>query len=158
MISAFTSKRSVTRGLLAGVAALAGALLAAPIAVASDCHSRCDSNYYLCNRGTFAKTTYGAIAYSKAAGAHGSSSNEDTERDAAASALADCRANGTGTADCAVLVDFHRGHCGALALGARGAYGSDHAPHRQLAANKALAQCRPYGGDTCRLARVVCTP
>ncbi len=117
----------------------------------SICYSRCGSS------SESAPRRYGAIAFSKSTLGHGSSRNVHSRSEAEARAIEDCRANAASAADCQVMVFFYD-HCGALAVGGRGAYGSDHGPSRRAAASKALAHCRPYDGDTCRAVREVCSP
>lgn len=164
-------------GAAVGVALLA-AHFAAPSALADSCQARCDSNYYFCNRGgaspgerscaTGRSTcytrcrgssgpSYGAIAFSGSADVHGFSRNHDSRARAEAEALAHCRTWGRGAEDCKVLLWFHD-RCAALATGDNGAHGSAHDPQRRAAANRALAECRPLGGASCRIVREVCSP
>jgi hypothetical protein len=162
----------------AGGVVLLAAALAAPLALANSCQSRCDSNYYFCNRGgaspgerscaTGRSTcytrcrgsdgpSYGAIAFSGSADVHGFSRNHASRAGAEAEALGHCRAWGRGAADCRVLVWFHD-RCAALATGSNGAHGSAQAPQRRTAAQQALAACRPFGGESCKIVRDVCSP
>ena len=46
---------------------------------------------------------------------------------------------------------------GALALGNNGAYGSAWGTTQREASTKALAECRPYGGATCKIERQLCS-
>jgi serine/threonine-protein kinase len=50
-----------------------------------------------------------------------------------------------------------RNACGALALGDKGACGSAWGMSQHEAAAKALGECRPHGGDSCKIKRQVCS-
>jgi len=99
---------------------------------------------------------HGAIAYSPLKNVYGYSYDFGASRPAADAAIANCRKEDKGATDCKVLVTF-RNACGALALGKNGAYGSAWALSRREAANKALVECRPYGGGSCKIERQVCS-
>ena len=99
---------------------------------------------------------HGAIAYSALKKVYGYSYDYGSSRAAADAAVTNCRKENTGASDCKSLVTF-RNACGALALGHDGAYGSAWGLSQRDAANKALAECRPYGGASCKIERQVCS-
>jgi serine/threonine-protein kinase len=99
---------------------------------------------------------HGAIAYSALKNVYGYSQDYGSSRPAADAAVADCRKKNKGASDCKVLVTFHNA-CGALALGNNGAYGSAWGMSQREAASKALVECRPYGGTSCKIERQVCS-
>ena len=87
---------------------------------------------------------------------YGYSYDHGSPRTAADAAVSGCRHEGKAASDCKVLVTF-RNACGALARGERGAYGSAWGMSQREAADKALAECRPYGGHSCKIERQVCS-
>jgi serine/threonine-protein kinase len=99
---------------------------------------------------------HGAIAYSPDKEVYGYSRDYGSERAARDAAMANCRKEDKAAADCKVLVTFHNA-CGALALGADGAYGSAWAMSLREAASKALNECRPHGGASCKVETQLCT-
>jgi len=99
---------------------------------------------------------HGAIAYSARKNVYGYSFDYGSSRPAADAAVANCRKEHKGASDCKVLVTF-RNACGALALGNNGAHGSAWGLSQREAATKALANCRPYGGTSCKIERQVCS-
>ncbi len=96
---------------------------------------------------------FGAISYSASDGADGYSHNYNSQAEAEARALAECRSYG-GT-DCQVLVWFRNG-CGAMATSPSGAYGSGSGTTTGLAESAALDTCRKSGAG-CKIKRWVCT-
>jgi len=159
------------------IAVLAGLwLLSTPAAVRADCASDCQASYHNCLRGSNAdsclsaqgvclnrctlkgepRERHGAIAYSSRKEVFGYSYDHDSAKAASASAVGSCRKQEPGAEDCRVLVTFHNA-CGALALGDGGAYGSAWGLSRRAAAAKALTECRPHGGDSCKIRREVCS-
>lgn len=148
-------------------------LLASPWAARADCASDCQASYHNCLRGSNAdsclsaqgvclnrctvnRERHGAIAYSPRKEVFGYSHDYDSARAAGDVAVRNCRGQERGADDCRVLVTFHNA-CGALALGDRGAYGSAWGPSRREASAKALAECRPHGGTSCKIEREVCS-
>ena len=146
-------------------------LFAAPLASQADCAADCSAAYRSCrgdpdsclsaqgvclNRCTVDRERHGAIAYSAKKEVYGYSYDVGSSNEAAAAALRNCRNQGKGADDCKVVVTF-RDACGALALGDNGAYGSAWALSRRDAAVKALAECRPHGGSSCKIERQVCS-
>jgi hypothetical protein len=161
----------VVAGLTAGGVVLLAAVFAAPAAMANSCHSRCDSNYYLCNRGGAspgerwcatgrstcytrcrgsAGPSYGAIAYSGTAAVHGFSRNQGSRARAEAEALGHCRARERDAGDCKVLVWFYD-RCAALATGSKGAHGSARKPRSgEPRSNKRLRIADPSAARVAR--------
>jgi hypothetical protein len=148
-------------------------LVAAPLAARADCAADCTSRYYDCTRGdndsfclgqqgvclngcTLAREHHGAIAYSAHKKVHGYSFDYDSLAAAREAALRNCRHEDDGAEDCRLLVTFHDA-CGALALGDDGAYGSAWGLTQREASAKALGECRPHGGDSCKIKREVCS-
>ncbi|MGH9366161.1 MAG: DUF4189 domain-containing protein [Thermoanaerobaculia bacterium] len=107
------------------------------------------------NRCTVDRERHGAIAYSANKGVYGYSHDVGSSSDAAAAAVRNCRNQENGADDCKVVVTF-RNACGALALGKNGAYGSAWGMSQREASAKALVECRPYGGTSCKIERQVC--
>ena len=156
------------------IAVLAAILLvSAPLAVWADCAADCAAAYYSCagrsnpdsclsqqgiclNRCTVNRERHGAIAYSASKEVYGYSYDLGSPSDATAVAVRNCRSQQTGAGDCKVVVVFHDA-CGALALGNNGAHGSAWGSSRREASAKALAECRPYGGASCKIERQVCS-
>ena len=99
---------------------------------------------------------HGAIAYSAGKKVYGFSHGHDSARKAGDVALRHCRDRERGTDDCRVVVTFHNA-CGALARGAKGAYGSAWGQSGREASAKALDECRPHGGESCKIERQVCS-
>jgi Domain of unknown function (DUF4189) len=96
---------------------------------------------------------FGAISYSASDGADGYSHNYDSQAEAEARALAECR--GYGGTDCQILVWF-RNACGAMATAPSGAYGSGWGTTTGLAESAALDTCE-QSGSSCKVKRWVCT-
>jgi serine/threonine-protein kinase len=139
----------------------------------ADCASDCQASYRSCrgnpdsclsaqgvclNRCTLdgSRERHGAIAYSSRKVVYGYSHDYDSAKGASEAAVRNCRGQERGADDCRVLVTFHNA-CGALALGDRGAYGSAWALSGREASAKALAECRPHGGASCKITRQVCS-
>jgi serine/threonine-protein kinase len=117
----------------------------------------CDGYYGVClNRCGLEAERHGAIAYSPLKEVYGYSYDHGSPRAAADAAVAHCRKENKGASDCRVVVTFHNA-CGALALGDKGAWGSAWGPSRREASAKALGECRPYGGTSCKIERQVCS-
>lgn len=146
--------------------------MVSPLPVHADCASDCQASYRSCrgnpdsclsaqgvclNRCTLggARERHGAIAYSAGKEVYGYSHDYDSASAARDAAVRNCRGQ-RGADDCRVLVTFHNA-CGALALGDRGAYGSAWALSARDASAKALAECRPHGGASCKIQREVCS-
>ncbi|HMH50667.1 MAG TPA: DUF4189 domain-containing protein [Candidatus Acidoferrum sp.] len=146
--------------------------MVSPLSVHADCASDCQASYRSCrgnpdsclsaqgvclNRCTLggARERHGAIAYSAGKEVYGYSHDYDSAGAARDAAVRNCRGQ-RGADDCRVLVTFHNA-CGALALGDRGAYGSAWALSARDASAKALAECRPHGGASCKIQREVCS-
>lgn len=156
--------------LIAALAGIALATLAAP--ARADCASDCESAYYSCGGdrdfclsqqgvclsrcGLESGERYGAIAYSARKGVYGYSYDYDSRNEAAAVALGYCRKQDRDAGDCEVLLTFSNA-CGALALGDEGAWGSSWGWTAREADANAVAECRPYGGASCRVERTVCS-
>ena len=158
---------------LARLAVLAGLLvMSSPPQARADCASDCQASYRSCrgnpdsclsaqgvclNRCTLggARERHGAIAYSASKEVYGYSHDYDSASAARDAAVRNCRGQ-RGADDCRVLVTFHNA-CGALALGDRGAYGSAWAISGREASAKALTECRPHGGASCKIQREVCS-
>ena len=159
------------------VTVVAGLLLVSdPPAARADCASDCQASYHNCLRGSNAdsclsaqgvclnrctlnrenRERHGAIAYSSRKEVFGYSHDYDSARTAGEAAVRNCRGQERGADDCRVLVTF-RNACGALALGAKGAYGSAWGLSRREASAKALTECRPHGGASCKIEREVCS-
>jgi serine/threonine-protein kinase len=152
--------------------AAAWLLVTAPSASWADCAADCAAAYRSCrgnpdtclgqqgvclNRcGLGGSERHGAIAYSTLKKVHGYSHGYGSSKEAAGAAVVNCRKEDTGASDCKVLVTFHNA-CGALALGHNGAYGSAWGMSQREASTKALSECRPYGGSTCKVERQVCS-
>ncbi len=150
--------------------------LLTPAAGRADCASDCQESYHNCRRTWNADSClsehglclirctldrndverHGAIAYSLRKEVYGYSHDYDSAKTAGEVALRNCRSQERGADDCRVLVTFHNA-CGALALGDRGAYGSAWGQSAREASAKALNECRPYGGSTCKIERQVCS-
>lgn len=149
-----------------------GILLAAiPAPARADCAADCSSAYRSCagdpdsclsqqgvclSRCGLEAQRHGAIAYSARKEVYGYSYDFGSSEEAAAAAVSNCREQDEAADDCEVLVWFHNA-CGALALGDDGAYGSAWGSSQREAGAKALVECRPYGGTSCKLAREVCS-
>ena len=156
------------------IAALTAALLVAALSATwADCAADCSATYYSCsgrsnpdscvsqqgvclNRCTVDRARHGAIAYSAKKEVYGYSRDFGSSSDAAAAAVHNCRTQKKEAGDCTVLVTF-RNACGALALGSSGAYGSAWGMSQREASAKALAECRSYGGVSCKIERQVCS-
>ena len=96
---------------------------------------------------------FGAIAFSPATGAIGSSIKMPTRAAAKRQALIDCRRHAS---DCRVVSWFFGGTCGALAQGKDGGWGAGWAPTKRIADSKALRRClRTSAG--CVIKRRVCS-
>jgi uncharacterized protein DUF4189 len=147
--------------------------LLSPSPARADCASDCQASYRSCrgnpdsclsaqgvclNRCSLGGTRerHGAIAYSSRKEVYGYSHDYDSARGAGDAAVRNCRGQERGADDCRVLVTFHDA-CGALALGDRGAHGSAWALSGREASAKALAECRPHGGASCKIQREVCS-
>lgn len=105
---------------------------------------------------TFSKTErnqsyWGAIAYSFSTGTSGSAWDYSTEADASYNARRSC-----GQSDCKTLLTFAN-ECGAVAMGANGAWGGGYGDSENEASSSALRTCRKYGGTSCRVIRWTCT-
>ena len=141
-------------------------------AARADCASDCQASYRSCrgnpdsclsaqgvclNRCTLggSREHHGAIAYSGGKEVYGYSHDYDSASTARDAAVRNCRGQ-RGADDCRVLVTFHNA-CGALALGDGGAYGSAWALSARDASAKALTECRPHGGTSCKIQREVCS-
>lgn len=155
---------------------LAGLLLTAqPSSTWADCSSDCVASYHNClrssspgadwclssqgvclSRCTMQRGQHGAIAYSSRTAVYGFSFDFDTAGAAGQAAVRNCRAQERGADDCRVVVTFHDA-CGALARDGRGAYGSAWGVSRREASAKALNECRPHGGNGCKIEREVCS-
>jgi uncharacterized protein DUF4189 len=139
----------------------------------ADCASDCQASYRSCrgnpdsclsaqgvclNRCTLNRggDRHGAIAYSARKEVYGYSRDYDSPKTAGEAAVRNCRGQDRGADDCRVLVAFHNA-CGALALGDRGAHGSAWGQSGREAATKALNECRPHGGASCKIQRQVCS-
>jgi serine/threonine-protein kinase len=148
-------------------------LLAAASASWADCASDCSGAYRSCRGnpdtclsqqgvclarcgGGAAAVRHGAIAYSERKEVYGYSKDFGSAREAASAAVNNCRKEDVGAGDCKVVVTFHNA-CGALALGNDGAYGSAWAMSQREASSKALVECRPYGGTSCKVESQVCS-
>jgi serine/threonine-protein kinase len=155
----------------AALATVAIVLIAASSPSWADCAADCSAAYRSCSgnpdtclsqqgvclsRCGLEAERHGAIAYSALKKVYGYSSDYGSSRPAADAAVANCRKENKGASDCKVLVTF-RNACGALALGNNGAYGSAWGLSQREAANKALVECRPYGGTSCKIERQVCS-
>jgi len=164
----------LVRAAPSAVAVAAALLLTAAPPATADCASDCQSAYRSCrgnsdsclsqqgvclNRCTVdggGGQRHGAIAYSELKEVYGYSRDFGTPREAASAAVGNCRKEDKGASDCRVVVTF-RNACGALARGDKGAYGSAWATSSREAASKALAECRPHGGSSCKIERQVCS-
>ena len=153
---------------------LAALLLASnPSTAPADCASDCQASYHNCLRGSNAdsclsaqgvclnrctvnRERHGAIAYSPRKEVFGYSFDHDSAKAAGDVALRNCRGQNRGAGDCRVLVTFHNA-CGALARGNNGAYGSAWGMSGREASAKALSECRPHGGNSCKIERRVCS-
>jgi uncharacterized protein DUF4189 len=148
-------------------------MLSSPPGARADCASDCQASYRSCrgnpdsclsaqgvclNRCTLGGSheRHGAIAYSSRKEVYGYSQDYDSARAAGDAAVRNCRGQERGADDCGVVVTFHNA-CGAPALGDRGAYGSAWALSGREASAKALAECRPHGGASCKITRQVCS-
>lgn len=146
-------------------------LLAAPSVTSADCaadclaakHSCsgsadfCGSYYGIClNRCGLDAERHGATAYSALKEVYGYSYDYGSAKAAADAAVANCRKEHQGAGDCKSVVTF-RNACGALALGTSGAWGSAWGLSKREASDKALGECRPYGGSSCKIERQVCS-
>ncbi len=83
---------------------------------------------------------YGAIAYSRSTGASAYSYDHRSRHNAEVSAINHC-----GRRDCQAVIWF-KNACGALSVGARGAYGTGWGSTRQLAEAYARQSCQKHGG------------
>lgn len=155
-------------------ALLTAVLLVAPAVLTwawADCAADCSAAYRGCrgnpdsclgqqgvclSRCGLERERHGAIAYSVLKGVHGYSYDYGSSNAAAGAAISNCRKQDTGANDCKVLVTFHSA-CGALARGNNGAYGSAWGMTSREAAAKALSECRPHGGNSCKIERQVCS-
>lgn len=161
--------------MLVRAAVLVGLWLAANSSPSrADCAAECTANYYNCvrssngadfclnsqgtclNRCTLERERHGAIAYSPRKEVYGYSHDFSSPNAAAEAALRNCRTQEKGTDDCRVLLTFHNA-CGALTLGDHGAYGSAWGLSQREAAAKALVECHPHGGSSCKIERQVCS-
>jgi serine/threonine-protein kinase len=149
-------------------------LTASPLAAWADCASDCSASYFNCRSGAnnpdsclsaqgvclsrcgLSREHHGAIAYSSRKGVYGYSTDFDSASAANQSAVRNCRNQQKGADDCRVVVTFHNA-CGALALGDNGAHGSAWGSSQREASAKAMVECRPFGGKSCRIERQVCT-
>jgi serine/threonine-protein kinase len=117
----------------------------------------CSSYYGVClNRCGLDAERHGAIAYSTLKGVYGYSYDHGSSKAAADAAVANCRKEDKGAGDCKAVVTF-RNACAALALGNNGAWGSAWGLSQREASNKALIECRPHGGTSCKIERQVCS-
>jgi serine/threonine-protein kinase len=147
------------------------ALLVAVSAGWADCAADCAAAYRSCrgnpdsclsqqgvclSRCGLGAERHGAIAYSAIKRVYGYSYDYGGSRAAADAAVANCRKEEAGASDCKAVVTF-RNACGALALGDGGAYGSAWGLSRREASSKALLECRPHGGTSCRIEYQGCT-
>jgi hypothetical protein len=147
------------------------ALLTAVSTSRADCAADCSAAYRSCrgnpdtclsyqgiclSRCGAAAVRHGAIAYSVDREVYGYSHSFGSAREAAAVAINNCRKENKDAADCKVVVTFQNA-CGALALGDNGAYGSAWAMSQREASTKALNECRPHGGASCKVERQVCS-
>lgn len=166
-----TAKREGMRTRVRIAVMTAFLLAAARSATWADCAADCSAAYRSCrgnpdsclsqqgvclNRCGLERERHGAIAYSPLKEVYGYSHDHGSAKAAADAAVGSCRKQDTAANDCKVLVTFHNA-CGALALGHRGAYGSAWGMSQREAAAKALAECRPHGGDSCQIKRQVCS-
>ena len=150
---------------------VATGLIAAASLSWADCAADCSAAYRSCSgnpdtclsqqgvclsRCGLEAERHGAIAYSALKKVYGYSRDYGSSRAAADAAVANCRKENKGASDCKALVTF-RNACGALALGNKGAYGSAWGPSQREATNKALVECRPYGGASCKIEGQVCS-
>jgi serine/threonine-protein kinase len=155
------------------IVVLAGVLLAGVPAIArADCAADCASAYRSCGDdpdvclsqqgvclsrcGLGGGERHGAIAYSPEREVYGYSYDFGSANEAAAAALGNCREQDRKADDCEVMVTFHNA-CGALALGDNGAYGTAWGWSKREAGTKAVTECRPYGGTSCKVEREVCS-
>jgi hypothetical protein len=99
---------------------------------------------------------FGAIAYSAESDKHGYSWNQATRAAAEQVALRECRTISGMANDCRVVV-WYQNACGALATGRDRHYGWAAEPTEAQAAGRAMSFCRDRAGDSCRVARVVCS-
>ena len=123
-------------------------VMVSPAAARADCASDCQASYHDCLRGGNADSCLGAQgvclnrctlgATRERHGAIAYSSRKEVYD------------------DCRVLVTFHNA-CGALALGDRGTYGSAWGLSQREASTKAMSECRPHGGASCKIQREVCS-
>lgn len=146
-------------------------LLAAPSLTWADCAADCGAAYRSCrgnpdsclsqqgvclSRCGLERERHGAIAYSPLKEVYGYSYDHGSAGAASEAAIGNCRKEDRGASDCKVLVRFHNA-CGALARGDKGAYGSAWGMSQREAAAKALNECRPHGGNSCKIERQVCS-
>jgi serine/threonine-protein kinase len=146
-------------------------LAAAPVAAWADCAADCSAAYRGCrgnpdtclgqqgvclSRCGLEGERHGAIAYSMLKEVYGYSYAYGSSKAAGGAAVSNCRKQDQGATDCKVVVTF-RNACGALALGDKGAYGSAWGLSQREASAKALGECRPHGGSSCKIARQVCS-
>ncbi|BBK31711.1 uncharacterized protein DUF4189 [Stella humosa] len=122
------------------------------------CIASCRSEQGSGSSGSSAPATrsFGAIAYSRAAGTHGYSYGRPSRAAAEATALGHCRRAGGRTGDCAVLTWFWNS-CGALSVAGNGSYGADHGPDRAAAERGAARVCARFGGTDCRTVAWTCS-
>lgn len=165
---------SVVHALVRVVVLIALVLSSFPRAARADCASDCQASYRSCRgnpdsclsaqgvclsrctSGRGGGERHGSIAYSAGKEVFGYSQGHDSAGAARDVAVRECRDQARGADDCRVLVTFHNA-CGALALGDQGAYGSAWGRSRREASAKALTECRPHGGASCKIRREVCS-
>lgn len=105
------------------------------------------------SQGTYLKgESFGAIAFGPGRRAYSWVYGAETPAQAEQEALSSCAKMAS---DCRVVVDFSNG-CGALALGAEGAFGAAQGARKDQAAAGALAACRRDTGGDCKLATSAC--
>ena len=159
-------------GLVARAIGLGAALLfALPAAMAADCQSSCQRDYWACTQGFGERDcattrsicqmrctleSHGAIGYSDNTGVWGWSSEQPTRTAAERVALQFCRDQASGADDCRILIWF-RLACGALARDPDGPYGADWGNTSREAARKAIAVCEGFGGQNCEIETSVCS-
>lgn len=137
----------------------------------ADCYSNCSSDYYSCVRGygerscstarsictmrcTIGRSRHGAIAYSETTRVYGYSYDFSAPGDARREAIAQCRKQRNGVADCKIMLTFAE-RCAALARGQNGVYGYAPGASESAASAKAMAQCQANGSG-CAVSATVC--
>jgi hypothetical protein len=138
----------------------------------ADCYSSCDSNYYSCVRSygerscsttrsicsmrcTIGGNRHGAIAYSESTRVYGYSYDFGSPGDARREAVAQCRKQHAGAADCKVLVVFGE-RCAALARGGNGSFGYASGSSEATVNARAMAECQARGSG-CAVSATVCS-